>query len=173
MALTELNVKAIDKTIEAIKKTTGDRFQMSVFINDFGYTGRIHTCETAACIAGWACLANLPRDERIRQTISSNWDKMGADVLGLSLYPHSAAHELFLLGAYDRDDKIVEIVKDIFSKFGLYYNRERTVLSNFDQLPERFRKQAAVNVLTILKEMGKVDWVTALEMAYKEYSNIL
>lgn len=172
MALTELNVKAIDKTIEAIKNTTGYQFQMSVFINNYGYTGRIHTCETAACIAGWACLVNLPEDERLRQSMSNNWEKMGADVLGLPSYPHPAAQDLFLLGAYDRDIRIVESVKDIFSKFGIRYSSEMTVLSNFDMLPERFRKQAAVNVLTILKEMGKVDWVTALEMAYKEYSNV-
>lgn len=166
-----LNIEAIDKTIEAIRSSK-DRFEMSVFISD-----PAHICKTVACIAGWAVLANAP-EKAVAAAVNRGapWDTIAAEILGLEndeqVLPggiSSSANKLFLMytGPYGEDlhDELKHL---ILEQLGDKAMPSYSILRNFDMLPSKVRKSAAIHVLTRLKETGKIDWLYALNAAFNK-----
>ena len=153
----------ITRTIEAIKKADPKRFEMANFLNidrDVYPSAKATKCNTTACIGGWIALANLADS-------NPNFaDYIGASgmaqMIGLddyNDYEHSiAVEELFYLTieSGERTHRMATL---------LGTESPHQFIRKFDQLPPEVRQQAAINVLTILRDTRKVDWVTALEQA--------
>lgn len=170
-----LNIEAIDKTIDAIRRG-GNRVEMAVFI-----ATPEHLCHTVACIAGWTVIANepelacpltLPRGEP--------WDVSAARILGLpdddKALPWGftkTSNALFMMYLGTQESAVreqAELKGMILKQLGDRAMPLLTVLRNFDFLPADIRTAAAINVLTHLKETGEVNWKLALQTAFDEHN---
>jgi len=160
----------IKRTIEAIQGAEPERFQMSEF-----FTENSFSCSTAACVAGWVAIANYEYEKPwIDTVISSLWDikydltSTTTEALGIT---EDEARELFYLdiskqAMFDLLNQYGVVLPQL-SNFGEYQSRLATIVI-FDFLPAKFRKQAAINVLTILRDEGRVSWNDALKRTAEE-----
>lgn len=153
-----MNVEAINKTIALIEASAPERVQMRDWFSDSK-----NWCKTNACIAGWVIMANLKHKK------------------GIKIAPSYRATMILDLD-YDTTDNLF-VMRDLSTapaKYMRYYELVKSTgvdprdplnnlrvsdLGLFDMLPATIRKQAAINVLTILRDTGKVDWLRAIEEA--------
>lgn len=145
-----INKENIDKVIKQIKAADADRFRMSCFLSDSG-----HLCGTAACIAGWTALTF--HKQNLQRFVNIDFHDQAAYHLGLD---RKQCEELFYM-SYDEALDVEVAISQILDDLKPYAS-----LDSFDRvLPPNVRQAAAVNVLTILRDTEKVDWLTAIKQA--------
>ena len=156
-----MNKEAINKTIAAIENCKhAEQICMGTFTHGMGSDAM---CDTAACIGGWMVVANYSEAER------KSWSNRTGDV---------ADRATDILGAYEDGDIAGQLFfMDYVDRFALrtlvfsVLNRDpeyTSVLSSFDELPADIRKQSMLNVLHILHDTGRVEWIEAITLAIRK-----
>lgn len=145
-----MNISVINRTIATIERAAPERVAMKTF-----FSQPFDWCNTTACIAGWVCLTYYK--EGIR-----NLDVEYRAELALGIEDTDTSRELFFM-----DYASQEYVEDLgfLLNDDTIYVLSLNALDAFDRLPPAVRKQAAINVLTILRDTNKVDWLTAIREA--------
>lgn len=159
-----MNTDNITKVIELIKSKPAEKFIMGEFFADWsGLSSEdVVDCKSAMCVAGWTIVACRP--QALPTIMAHEIEPTAALALGLTreqqqdlFFMNCVPHqELLNLGAHDPDADCAEI----------YHKR---VLPTFDTFPAELRRQAAINVLTILLEVGQVHWLPAIISAHASY----
>ncbi len=143
-----LNLDTINKTIAALEKAAPERFKMGRFLE---------SCGTVGCIAGWVTIATMTTP-----IVNVDPERIAKKALGFEPVGDPRTEKLFFM---DFDDETeVKIAYEIESS-GWFVS-----LDSFDRcLSPAVRKQAAINVLTILRDTGEVDWLTAIRKAKEAF----
>ena len=174
-----MNLEAINRTINLVKKAPPEQCQMKDFCEDnvlslhpedFKRSKPKITCGTAHCAAGWAIAANFQiaakacaAIQKQRQSLEVNIERIAAAVLDID---NHQSDQLFLINTSEYGEDKIRIAATL-AKHGLIWHWN--ILTNFDRLPHDLRKQALINVLEILRDTGQVDWPLALEKADATY----
>lgn len=115
-------------------------------------------CNTAACIGGWTVrLMNIrSKDQETFNFHSPSLETVAREFLGLA---NNEADDLFYFFNINGDE--IRKITGIQTVGGAF--------KVFDALPDRVRKSAAIYVLEGLYNFNRVDWKTAIELAWSEY----
>lgn len=175
-----VNVKAIDATLELMRKARAHQFVMANYFVHPENCLHVDNCGTAACIAGWTTLAHFKTHKQ--------WTDDDQFLDSFDTEPHTAIE-------FDIFAKVTEVLaleparasalfymndvdglrfKKLLHKHGITMYDTFTVdevsdpLAAFDHLPAKIRKMAAINVLERLKATGEVDWLGAIDAALEE-----
>lgn len=141
-----MNRVNVEKVLKAIKRARAERVIMNFISKPARKDNGRMSCGTAYCIAGWTCHVS-----------ESPYGLCLVDarcILGLDA---RTASLLFTAAEYGNNyDSVRKKIID---------------LAEFDRLPAKVRKQAAINVLERLLKTGKVNWKLAVKEAKDEYAN--
>lgn len=159
-----MNTDNIQHVIALIKSKPAEKFIMGEFFADWNglQNEEIIDCKSAMCVAGWTLVACRP--QALPTILAHEIESYAAIALGLTreqqqdlFYMNNVPCQSLLdLGAHDPDAE----------SDGIYHKR---ILPTFDTFPAELRRQAAINVLTILLEVGQVHWLPAIISAHASY----
>jgi hypothetical protein len=148
-----MNIEAITKTIKLIERMPAER----MYMRDFA-TGDTHvsaTCETAACVGGWAVAANPPiHFYSYQQAMLESFQVTG----------HIAGSIIYMFDVSGNKKTFENLVRTVVPNV----NTNNSILSIFDELPAEMRKRAMIIMLQELVVTGEVDWLGAVANAISE-----
>ena len=150
-----MNRENIKRTIESIEMAAPERLQMGGYLGAHSFE---RSCCTVGCLAGWAWMTEARLqgksfNEVIEKAKGVSVHNAGREFLGLD---PDTADKLFLMQSALRDSK----------------GRPKSWgISEFDSLHPLVRRQAAINVLTLLYTMGTVEWDKAIKDAEERHRN--
>lgn len=148
-----VNKENIQKVIDLISKDDGTHFRMAGYVmhvdskEDHQETDapeKFIECSTAFCLAGYANLLRMEEEGESPKLVTGKTfyeqfasSAAAAEWLGINKMFYES---LFLMnGGYQRD--------------------------SFDSQPAKVRRQAAINVLSHLRDTGEIDWHKAIKNA--------